>query len=334
MTQAKAPYFPPPPPIPPKTRMFQRMPPAVFTPIMGAFGLGLAWRRAVEGFGAPQAIGDLILGATTLLYLFSLAAYIAKLMQRSGTFVEDLRVLPGRAGIAAMVLSGYLLAATLVAHTTVIAGAVLIAAFLAHLFVALRVAHLLITGPVEARTVTPIWHLTFVGFILSPLAAVPLGLMAASSFIFWVCLAAALAIWGASLVQMMRVRVPAPLRPLLAIHLAPASVLGTVAFLVGQTQVAMVLSVFAIMILSALILRARWMTAAGFSPLWSAFTFPLAAFATLMQIAAGFLSSEPLRIFAGLTLVAATLIIAPIVYKVMQMWTKGVLAVKTNAAQA
>lgn len=331
---SKAPYFPPPPPIPQKTRLFQRTPPAIFPPIMGAFGLGLAWRRAADGFGVPIAVGDAILGAVTILYLFCLVAYVVKLIQRPGTFFEDLKILPGRAGIIAMVLSGYLLSATMIPFSTTVASVILAIAIFAQVIVVLRVAFTLITGPAEARSVTPVWHLLFVGFILSPLAALPLGLQTYSTIVFWGSFVAALAIWGASLAQFLRADVPAPLRPLLAVHLAPASVLPTVAFLLGKPEVAYPLCVLAIVILSVLTVRVRWLTAAGFSPLWGAFTFPLAAFSTVMQIAAVTTGSDILRVVAGLSLVAASLIIPPIVYKVLMMWSKGVLAVKTNAAQA
>ncbi|MCK0138893.1 tellurium resistance protein [Aliiroseovarius sp. F47248L] len=331
---AKAPYFPPPPPLPPKTRMFQRMPPAVFTPIMGVFGLGLAWRRAADTLSAPTAIGEMLLGAVTLLFLFCLAAYAMKFMQRAGTFAEDLRVLPGRAGLAAMVLTGYLLSATVEPFSLVLAGAILLLTFAVHVMLAIRVIHMLITGPVEARIVTPVWHLLFAGFVLIPLAAAPLGWSGFAAASFWGGFFAAAIVWGASAAQFLRTRIPPPLRPLLAIHLAPASVLGTGAYLLGETQMAMVFSVMAIVILSGLIGRARWLLKAGFSPLWGAFTFPLAAFSSLMQLGAVVTGSDIMRIVAGASLVMATLIILPIIYKVIQMWTKGELAPKTNAATA
>ncbi len=330
----KKPYFPPPPPIPEKTRLFQRTPPAIFPPIMGAFGLGLAWRRAAEVYGVPAAFGDMILGAVTLIYIFIVVAYVAKLIQRPATFFEDLKVLPGRAGLIAMMLSGYLLAASIVIYSTSLALVIFCIALAGHVLVSGRVAYTLITGPVEARSVTPVWHLLFVGFILSPLPALPLGFHTFSTVAFWGSVVAALAIWGASLAQFLRADVPPPLRPLLAIHLAPASVLPTVAFLLGMPEVAYPFCLLAVVLLGLLVLRARWLTAAGFSPLWGAFTFPLAAFSTVMQIAAVSTGSEVLRIIAGLSLVAASLIIPPIVYKVLMMWSKGVLAVKTNAAQA
>jgi len=128
--------------------------------------------------------------------------------------------------------------------------------------------------------------------------------------------------------------VPPPLRPLMAIHLAPASVLGTVAVLMSMPQLGLAFGVLAIAILAGLLIKARWLTTAGFSPLWGAFTFPLAAFSTLMQMLALAGYGDVFRILGGLALVGATLMIPPIAWKIMQMWMKGMLAAKTNAAQA
>lgn len=331
---AKAPYFPPPQPIPPKTRLFQRTPPAMFPPIFGLFGLGLAWRRAGESFAIPAEAADMLLGAVTLLYLFAVVAYLAKVVQRPGVFHEDLRILPGRAGLAAMMLSGMLLAATLVTFNTLLAQLVLGLALAGHVLLAGTLIRDLLSGPEEARVVTPVWHLSFVGFIISPLAALPLGWGMYNTVVFWATFAVAVAIWGISIRQFLKRDVPPPLRPLMAIHLAPASVLGTVAVLSGMPQVGVGFGILAIVIFVGLLASARWLTTAGFSPLWGAFTFPLAAFSTLMQVLALAGYGEVFRVIGGLSLVAATLIIPPIAWKVMQMWMKGILAAKTNAAQA
>jgi tellurite resistance protein len=76
-------------------------------------------------------------------------------------------------------------------------------------------------------------------------------------------------------------------------------------------------------------MRAGWLLEAGFSPLWGAFTFPLAAVANFWLVLGG-----AWRLPGGLALVAATVVIPPIAIKVMQLWAKGQLAVKTNAATA
>lgn len=321
------------PPSPQKTRLWTRTPPALFTPVFGLFGLAVAWRRAGDAFAVGDGVSDLLFGAVTLLYLFLLVAYFAKVVRRPATYVEDAKILPGRGGLAAMSLSGMLMALGLIHWSQALAATVLAIAVIMHAVLFVTVVYLIATGPKEAKSVTPIWHLTFVGFIISPIAGMPLGWTTWSLVVFWASLAIAAFVWGASAAQYARQRVPAPLRPLLAIHLAPAAVLGTVALLLGYQTLALVLGLVSILIFAALILRPFWMAESGFSPLWGAFTFPLAAFASLMMLLGSAGYSEVFRYVGGVALVAATLAIPVIMWKVNQLWAKGMLAVKTNASE-
>jgi tellurite resistance protein len=314
--------------------LWRRTPPAIFPPIFGLMGLGLAWRRAEGVFGVPAAVAELILGMVTLLYLFALLAYLAKMARRPGVLAEDLRILPGRAGLAAMTLSILLFAAVLERYDAGAARVMLFAGLATHGGLAVMVIRALLTGPAEQRRVTPVFHLSFVGFILAPLTAVPLGYTGLSEWVVYLTGAAAVLIWGESLRQFAAAGVPAPLRPLLAIHLAPACLLGTAALLLGWTGLATGFAWLSLALVALFAASARWITAAGFSPLWGAFTFPLAAFASLMLLMAGYVSGGAFRAIAGVALVAATLVIPPIVVKTMQLWAKGQLAVKTNAATA
>ncbi|MEJ2021412.1 MAG: tellurium resistance protein [Maritimibacter sp.] len=313
---------------------FRKMPPAMFPPILGAFGLAAAWARTPDAFGLPAGIGQALMGAVTLLYLYVLGNYLAKLIARPSVLVDDLKVLPGRSGLATMSMAGMMLAVALMPYSQAVAKVVLVLALVMHTLVALLVIRALLTGPAEARTVSPVFHLVFVGFIVSSFAAVSLGWLTFATLIFWVMLVAAVLIWLASLAQFIRKDVPAPLRPLLAIHLAPASLLGSVALMLGMGRVGLGFGLFAILILALLLIRLRWLIAAGFSPLWGSFTFPIAAFASLMMMlgAAGY--DEIFRILGGLALVGATFLIPWILVKVGQMWLKGELAAKTNSAVA
>jgi tellurite resistance protein len=319
---------------PGRPSLWRRTPPAIFPPVFGLMGLGLGWRRAAGVFGATDAIGDVLLGVSTVIFLFAVVAYLAKVVRRPGVVAEDLRVLPGRAGIAAMMLTGYLMAAAIVVFSTALATLILVLALAGHGVIVLMILRNLISGPAEARVVTPVWHLVFVGFIISPLAALPLGWTGFSTFVFFVAMALAVGIWTVSLVQMARKEPPVPLRPALAIHLSPAALLGTVAFLLGRPGFGLAFAALSIIILAWLLVRARWIIAGGFSPLWGAFTFPFAAFANLMMIVGDAGYGEAFRNLGGATLIAATLVIIPIVWKVMQMWARGELAGKTNAAVA
>ncbi len=312
--------------------LFRRTPPAIFPPIFGLFGLGLAWRRAVDLFPVTSAFGDLILGATALLYLFALVAYGAKFIRRPGVLADDLKTLPGRAGLSGMTLGGMLFAAALIPFSIPAAKVVLALSVAMHTVIVVLMLKALFTGPAETRRVTPVWHLLFVGYIISPVAALPLGFHRYSEAVFWVTMAIAVFIWAMSAAQALKKEMPAPLRPTLAIHLSPAALLGTIAYLLGYASLGYAFGILSILILSGLVLRLRWVTADGFSALWGAFTFPLAAFSTLMQIMGGVGEGEIFTTLGGLALVAASLVIAYITYRVMKLWASGKLAVKTNAA--
>ncbi|MGH1367369.1 MAG: tellurium resistance protein [Maritimibacter sp.] len=320
------------PPI--KAKLWARTPPAIFTPIFGSFGLGIAWKRAVDAFGMPLAPSEVILGAVTLLYLFALLAYLSKILRRPAAIMDDLKVLPGRGGLAAMTLSGMLLAAALTPMSEALANTVLTIAVVGHGVLLVLVVITLLRAAPEARSVTPIWHLTFVGFIVSPIAAVPLGWVGFSHLVFWVSLIAAVVIWSISAIQFSKGDVPAPLRPLLAIHLAPAAMLGSVAMLLGYTGAGFGLGIASVVYVVMLLARLKWLLAGGFSPLWGAFTFPLAAFASQIQLLDGAGMGGPFHVIGGIALIAASLIVPYVLWKVVQMWTKGTLAVKTNASQA
>jgi tellurite resistance protein len=69
-----------------------------------------------------------------------------------------------------------LLAATLVPYHAGLGRGIAIAAVILHAVLAVLAVRAILTGPAEARTVTPVWHLLFVGFILGPLPGLQLGL--------------------------------------------------------------------------------------------------------------------------------------------------------------
>lgn len=321
-------HFPPPPPLTQKPQgLWTRTPPAIFPSIMGFLGLGLAWRTfAWHPARAPLApIGEVILGAGLLLFTFALIAWISKPLRRPGILLEEPRILPGRAGMAAMSLSVFLSAAALLPLAPAMAETLVFAALGIHLGLAALLTWSVMTGPVEQRTVTPVFHLTYVGFILAPLSLVPLGYGGLSEVIYWFAIGVAVLIWGASLRQLIATVPPAPLRPLLAIHLAPASLFATVSMLLGKAQMGFAFGLLALAILVVLVASARWILASGFSPFWGALTFPLAACATALT-----LSLSP---WIGAPVLALATGLNPwVLQKVLKLWAKGDLAIKTNAA--
>jgi len=320
----------PPPEFPPRRpALFARMPPAVFPAILGLLGLCLALRKGLEVLALPQAPADILAGAAVALWAFALLAYGAKLVRRPAVLWEDLKVLPGRTGLAAASAGSLAVAALIVPISPELARFLLIAGLGLHALVALTTARTLLVMPPDGRGVNPSWHLTFVGFIIGGLSAVPLGLTGLAQVLFWSCLPIALGIWAASLWQMVRRIPPAPLRPLLAIHLAPAALLALVGGAIGQDGLALAFAWLALAMGLGLLLGYHWIIASGFSALWGAFTFPLVALASALLV-----QGEQLELFGLVALFTSVAVVPMILWRVVRLWPGGQLAARTNAAEA
>ena len=320
-------------PVPPG--LWRHVPPAIFPPVLGGLGLALGWLAGVGAFALPLGLAQLLAGMIAALAAFGLVAYAGKLIRRPPVLAEELRTLPGRAGVAAAVLSVYLLAAVIGAigslawgRALLVAGMALHAGFLMVLIGVFR------SGPPEQRRVTPAFHLSFTGVIVAARAALVLDWPGLAGTLIWPAAVAVILIYAASARQFLAGPPPAPLRPLLAIHLAPMALLATVALGLGWTAAGSVMAWAALAMAVALAASARWLLAAGFSPFWGALTFPLAATAgawvTLWRVT----GDEPHRLLAGLLLAAATLVVLPVLALVWRDWARGRLPVRTHAATA
>lgn len=320
-------------PVPPG--LWRRVPPAIFPPILGAAELALAWLGGVRAFALPPALAELMAGMVVAVAAFALLAYGVKLARRPAVLADELSILPGRAGVGAAVLTVYLMAALVGALASPAAGrALLVAGLLLHAVLLVVLVGVLRRGSPEQRRVTPAWHLNFTGPIVAARAELVLGWPGLAGWLVWPTAIAALAIYAVSLRQALSGRVPAPLRPLLAIHLAPLALFGTVALGLGWTAAGTALAWLALAVLLALAASARWLLADGFSPFWGALTFPAAATAGLWVTLWSAVPSETHRIVAGVLLAAATLVVIPILFLVLRAWAQGRLAVKSNAAIA
>jgi len=319
--------FPPPEFPPRRPARFARTPPAVFPVILGLLGLGLALKRALDALGLDAGVADALLGAFTALWAFAVFAYGAKVVRRASVVLEDLRVLPGRAGLAALSMGGMVAAVELASFSEALAKGVLVASLGLHLIFAILLVTVLRRLPPEARDVNPTWHLSFVGFIVGGLAAVPLGWSDLAETLLVLTVPVAVVIWMISAVQLLRRIPPAPLRPLLAIHLAPASLFASVAALSGQAALAQGFAGLAAILLFSLVISGRWIAESGFSALWGSFTFPLAACASALILTGWTV--------AGIGVLVAALAAIPVIaWKVLTLWGSSQLAARTNAAEA
>ena len=323
-----APEFPP-----RKPKLFARTPPALFPALLGLLGLGLAARKGMAVLGlSASALGGLVeaaLGALLILWVFAVLALKVKVIRRFGVLAEDMRVLPGRAGLAASTMSGMAAAAVLLPYAPGLALVLVLAALVALAVMAILLLVTLAKLSPDARSVSPAFHLAFVGFIVGAGPLAQLGYLGLATVIFWVTMGLALAIWAVSVWQLWRAEPPAPLRPLLAIHLAPAALLSLVAGQIGAPGLAVGFAGLGMVIFLGLLSAARWITVAGFSPLWGSFTFPLSAFA-LALLSLGGTWELP-----GIVVLALALGVVPAIgWSVLSLWPGNRLAVKTNAAEA
>ena len=320
----------PPPEFPPrKPKLFAKTPPAVFSVVLGLLALGLALRRAAVVVGLEAGIVEAVLGAVLAFWVFATLALLYKIARRPVVLLEDLRVLPGRAGMAACSMSAMLAAAVLVPYAPGVAYGVMVGALVVHGVLAALIIWSLLRLPKEQRVVNPVWHLSFVGGIVAAIPALALGRMELAQGLLWGAMPIAGLIWGASLAQLIARIPPAPLRPLLAIHLAPAALFALVATGLGQGILAQSFAAIGAVILLALLAGLRWVTTAGFSALWGSFTFPLVSFAAALIGLGGQVEQIGLGLLA-----AAVPVVAGISWKVIAMWPTGKLAAKTNAAEA
>ncbi|WP_103256128.1 tellurium resistance protein [Tabrizicola aquatica] len=320
----------PPPEFPPRRpKLFARTPPAVFPSILGLLGLVSAVRLGLGRMGWDMGPGDLAAGLVVALWAFAAVAYGVKVARRPGVVMEDLRVLPGRSGLATLTMGGMVTAGLVASYSAPVGSVLLVLALAGHAMLAGLLVRLLLSLPAEARAVNPTLHLSLVGFIVGAGPALALGWGGLAEALFWAVMPVAMVIWGLSAAQFAKAVPPAPLRPFLAIHLAPAALLALVAGLLGKPGLALVFLALGAAYGLVLLAAGRWVTASGPSPLWGAFTFPLAALASAMLVAGG------AWLWPGLVLVAVGLGVIPaIAWWVLKRWPGGKLAAVTNAAEA
>lgn len=320
----------PPPEFPPRrAKLFAKTPPAIFPPLLGMLGLALALRTALARLGWDQGPAELVAGVAVALWAFGAVAYLAKVMRRPGVVVEDLRVLPGRAGLAAMTMGGMAAATLVSAHSGTVGAVLLILSLGGHAVLAGLLVRLLMTLPPDARLVNPTLHLSFVGFIVAAPAALAQGWSVLAEALFWGVLPVAMGIWALSLRQFAKAVPPAPLRPLLAIHLAPAALLATVAGLLARPEMGFLFAGLGLVFAVLLAVSLRWLTEAGVTAMWGAFTFPLVALATALMVSGG------VWLWPGLAVTALGMGVVPwLTWWVLKRWPGGRLAAATNAAEA
>jgi len=314
-----------------KTPLWKRTPPAIFPVCLGYIGLALAWRNGADHLPYPHFLGEVLLAISIAFFLYFLTFYIVKFVARPSVLFEDVRMPPLRAGITAIPMSILVLSAALFPVTpfAVIIWWVGVALQLGATIV---VVHAIWRDPPEKRMFTTFMYLTFVGPLTSAAVGIQLGY---SDAIFWLSIASFIAFLVITLGfarSFFMARPPQPMRPSLAILLAPVSLF---ALSFGQLDMMGIFNLFYMVswaVFIGLLFALPWMTKGGWTPLWGALTFPFGVFANVqvLALAKGYGMIAELGLY--LVLAVATPLIFYVIYRATMAWVTGMLSEKSGAA--
>ena len=251
---------------------------------LGLGGLGLAWRQA----GVPW-VGEPLMALTALAWVLILALHASRAIRHPEAALADWRN-PMRCGFVGAASIGMMLtAAALLPHAPGLARALLLPAVVLHLAIGLSLLARVLRGEGSHAMLVPPLMIPLVGNVLAPLFLVPLGLPMLGWMLFGVGMLLWLGLQPLLLGRLFEAALPPPMRPSLAILLAPSAV-GALAIeaLGGPLPAFLALYGLAAFTFALLLMVLRPMLGAGFTLGYWGFTFPLAAFTTAtMKVAPG-----------------------------------------------
>ena len=273
----------------PNPGRLQHLPLPLFAAPMGVGGLGMAWREAARGLGAPGMIGEALLLLAALLWLALLVLHAVRGARHPEALLADLRH-PVRASFAGAVTIGVMIiAGALAPYDPALAADVWLVGVVGHLGMAVWTVRGLLGAPKQAAVLTPPLLIPLVGNILAPVFGATLGF----PLLNWMLFGIGAALWV--MLQplllgrlIMGPPLPGPLRPTLAIFLAPPAV-GALALagLTGEFGPAPLACLGLALLVAAVLLTLVGEFARGpFALSWWGWTFPSTALAIAVQAAA------------------------------------------------
>lgn len=253
---------------------------------LGLGGLGLAWRRA-----ELTLVSEPIMALMVLAWLVILGAHLLRAARHPEAALADWRN-PMRCGFAGAASIGMMLiAAALTPYLPGAARGLLLLAILLHLAIGLSLLARVLRGEGSAAMLVPPLLIPLVGNVLAPIFCAPLGLPMLGWMLFGVGMLLWLALQPLLLGRLFEAPLPPPLRPSLAILLAPPAVAAlAVEALSAPLPVFLGFYGLAAFIFALLLILLRPMLGTGFTLGYWGFTFPLAAFTTAtMKLAPGWI---------------------------------------------
>ena len=292
-----------------------RLPPGLFAVVFGLLGLAGGWRRLV-GFNAAYAdvIATALLHVATALLELLLLLWVIKFVRHRGDVQKDFAHPVNGAMLSLLPLTVLLTVALwvpLLPQYSEIAASTTFAALLLQGVIAWRVVARVATGDMPADTVTPALYLPPVGGgLIGALALNALGSHGWAVLLFGMGIGAWALLELRVLNRLFAGPLPPPLRATLGVEIAPAPVTTLVAATLWPELPADVLLIglgISCGPLIAVLARWRWWTNVPFSAGFWSFSFPIAAFASVV-VEAVRRGGWPMEVAYGAVLVASVVI--------------------------
>ncbi|MBI4292666.1 MAG: dicarboxylate transporter/tellurite-resistance protein TehA [Betaproteobacteria bacterium] len=266
----------------PETAVYERIPASFFSMVMGIAGLGLAWRAAAVPLRVPIPVGNAIVAAASLLWLALALCYAAKWLREPARARAEWKHAIQGAFVGLLPATLLLLLPAGASYLGVTAKALFFIAAAAQSALGAAMVARWFSETQDPDLATPAWHLAVVaGHLFAANAAASLGYKLTGWGFFGAGVISWLLIESIVFARLMqREPLPPPLRPLIAIELAPPAVIviAYLALVDGEVDaVALALLGYSLFVGAILLFLARYLTRAPFGPGYWAFTFPFAA---------------------------------------------------------
>ncbi len=292
-----------------------RLPPGLFAIVFGLLGLAGAWRR-LAGFKLAYSgdVATVVLTLGTGLLELLLLLWVIKFVRHRNEVQKDFAHPVNGAMLSLLpltVLLSVALWAPLLPQYLELAASVTFAALMLQGVIAWRVVSRAATGDMPPDTITPALYLPPVGGgFIGALALNALGSHGWAVLLFGMGLSAWALLEARVLNRLFAGPLPPPLRPTLGVEIAPAPVATLVATVLWPALPADVLLIglgIACGPLVAVLARWRWWSTVPFSAGFWSFSFPIAAFASVV-VEAVLRGGWPMEVAYGAVLVATALI--------------------------
>lgn len=308
-----------------------RFPAGIFAIPVGLFGLVAAWRRAAaSGWSAAEEISDLIFFPALAIWTLSTLLYLLKCKRHGQAVLDEFRH-PVQGSLQSLFPLSALLAVILLQRPE--QGIWLLAcagALGLNGLIACRTVTLLATGRFPRNAVTPALYLPVVGgFLVGAMALASLHHADFAALLFGTGMSGWAILEMRVLAQLFEGPLPEPLRTTIGIELAPPAVATLAAATLWPELPAQAIAVgigLTLLPLVSVLARYRWWSRTPFTIGFWSFSFPAAAFASIV-LEADQRGGWPSWI-GMLALFAATMVIAWLTVRTVSLLLRGGLIPK------